>query len=367
MARRKVGRREFLYLTAIAGAGLAAAAADLTLGVTAGLTARRVRRYVDHYDPFLKIEGDNNPETIGFDEAAQLAIRFDHAFDRLPSYEPLISDETMLLWALELLPMYPYEGAADEVLIPDEIKLQPFFYKEYFERHEGALGVSDCESYALANLRLENPYSSWYRDSSFQFTTAHELAHVLQRAEFCGTEDDPITEEERDLVETTAQVVALEVMSALANGKNIYALYAVAFEMRGIAISIARAASIREGRQQDFEKLRPRLTPGALAQANFDRNKRNIAEEDLLVLIERYDLTVLEKIMAAQRSDWIVRGLALPPIRKEKNDLGEVVKVDPPKVRDFLINDTIYLLNNLEAMVEDARRQIESGEFTLIQ
>lgn len=356
-------RREFLV--AALGIGVAGAAGSLEVGITAGLAARRVRRYVDRYNPYWKVEGDNHPETIGFDEAAQLALRFDRAFDRLPPYKPLVSDEAMVLWAWELLAMYPIEGVSDEVIIPDEIGLRLFYYKEYYEKHEGALGVSDCKSYAFLNLRQGNPYSGLYRNSSFDFTVAHEFAHIFQTEEFCGTRNDPITEEERDLVETTAQIVALEVMSALANGGNIYALYAVAYEMRGIAVSIARATAIREGRQADFKRLRSRLTPGAIAQAKFERNQRNMSEEDLLTLIDRYDLAVLETIMAAQQGDGIVRGLALPPIRKEKNDLGEVVPVAPPRVRDFLIDDTIYLLGNLEAMVENARQKILSGEFKL--
>ncbi len=344
-----ITRRELLRLIPIAGLAL------LLPGPTEDPRPYRPR----HHDAFWRIEEDTDNEHISYDEAAQLAVRFNNAFNRLPPYHPLVTKDMLSLWAMELIPFYPYEGAVDKAVVPKIIDL--FWFSQEPDAHTHVLGRSDCDTFILLNVRLSDPFSTW-SDSSveFLFTEAHELAHTTQGTTICSiANNDPLVDEKIHQIEWTAQIVAFENVSALADDGNVYALYALADELRGVAGSVARAAAIRENRVPEYDALREQLYPGELARAHYERSKRFWAgkDEELLSEISRYDEAVLNTFAQAQAGNGIVDGLALQP------------EFDPAtftfKPRQLKIDDTLYVLAHLEEMIEDARKQIESGKVVL--
>ena len=183
-------------------------------------------------DPVMGILVDQD-ETLNFKEASDLALRFHTLVEKLEdeNWQLYATPTTIDLWALELLGMFPYEGAVIQTQVPQILEATPWIDGG---SHNHVGGRSNCETYAVLNFRYVNPVSEWYKSKTWPITIAHELAHVQQGHRVCFNAD-------RDLVENTAQIVAWEVMSSLANSGNQDALKIMIYEMRSVALGSARA------------------------------------------------------------------------------------------------------------------------------
>src|SRR5574341_712396 len=169
--------------------------ADLELVEHAGL----------YFDPTWKFwtDGDNK---LTFSELEQLVVRFGDMTQKFPEPMQAVYDPAALYgWAAELLPMYEYEHLSQDTLVPEEILPEFMADGDY---HNRVLGHTDCKTTVYLNLRALNRFSDWSNHESVLWTLTHELAH-MQQGDLCSL---PTKE-----VEMTAQVMAAEVLSALAN------------------------------------------------------------------------------------------------------------------------------------------------------
>lgn len=221
-----------VYLVGVAGVGY------LTIPEAISWVAR---------DDVTGIRVDENT-WLNFDEAAALVRKWSHVVDDIEAtgWSPIFDDDAMLAWMSEVTPMFEYEGLVRQT--HDEIQGLVVSFAEGFA-HNHIAGRSDCETYVALNRRFTTPISSWYEHQTWPATLAHELAHV-QQGPACSRDISS-----QALLENTAQIMSWEVLAALANQGSPEATLTLVYEMRGNAMSAARAMAVHEDRLEDYEKL----------------------------------------------------------------------------------------------------------------
>ena len=325
-----MNRREFLRLATVGGVGLVLGGAELE---------RRLR-----IDPTFKVEFDGDNESLSFHECSQLALRLDKLYDKLPEYKSDATQEDLLAWAMEMIPMFEYEGIVSQSRWP-KIEGVNFFLFPDGDSDNHVAGRSDCANYAALNVRFANPHSSWYQDEDAPFTLLHELAHVQEGQNICATAD-------RALVENSAQIGALEVAAALVNAGNKELMVPLVSELRGMALSAAYAAALRTNQLDNFIEFRSKLSPGAFADARFAKQRRRWSEHqsELLEVLDRYNVTPLLMISNAIRfNNAEITGLAFPEIHMTgTNPFSFHEEAVPIK-----LNDLQYFFANAEELVDE--------------
>ena len=320
-------RRQFLEL---AGIGAGALAAGAILG----------RKDID---PTFKIDFDQYDEFLSFNECTQLAERMDKLYDKLPEHKASTTKEDLIEWAVEMIPMFEYEGIVSQAKWPAKDGVGFILFRDG-DSHNHVAGRSDCANYAGLNLRFANEHSAWYEDEDAPFTLLHELAHIQQGQYVCATAN-------RDLVENSAQIAALEVASALVNQGNKEMLTPLVSELRGMAISAAYASAMRTGQTTQFIDFRSKLSPGAFADARFAKSQRRWSSNpiELMTILDRYNFTPLTMITNAIRNNGgEIEGLAFPPVYAEKGNYFNLEAGRPIK-----LNDLSYFLSHAEELVEE--------------
>ena len=257
------------------------------------------------------------------------------------------SDNALYKYAAEIIPQFAYEGFEVRPKFPPKI--------EYILFDDGntanhVLGRSNCRDYAVLNVRMALPRSSW-GDGEELFTLIHELAHTQQgqTKDGCGNPDIA-------LIENSAQIASIEVASGLANQGNTEYFVALVGELRGMAISTAYGAAIREKRMDDFRTLRGELSPGAMSEARFAKSERRWSNDQgsLMEIIRRYNETPLQMIIKAGRGGGgEVETLAFPPMYTEAGSAYWNLYTEPAP---WKIDDTLYVFEHLEEMVADTPR-----------
>jgi hypothetical protein len=326
-----LSRREFLQLATLGGVGFVLGAAEID---------RRLRT-----DSTFKIEFDGDDKSLSFEECSQLAIRMDKLYDKLPEYKPHMTQEDLLAWAMEMIPMFEYEGIVSQSKWP-KIEGVNFFLFPDGESDNHVAGRSDCANYTALNVRYANPHSSWYEDDDAPFTLLHELAHIQQGQNICATAN-------RDLVENSAQIGALEVAAALVNAGNKELLVPLISELRGMALSAAYAAALRTNQLDNFIEFRSKLSPGAFADARFAKQRRRWSSNssELMTILDRYNVVPLLMISNAIRFNQAeISGLAFPEIH--------MVGSNPFTFHDepfpIKLDDLAYFLKNAEQLVSES-------------
>mgnify|MGYP001559671911 CR=1 FL=1 len=321
-------RRQFLYLMGIGGGALLAGA---------------ILKPKKDYDPTFKIDFDQYDEFLSFNECSQLAQRMDNLFDKLPEYKSPMTKDDLIEWTIEMTPMFEYEGIVSQAKWPPKDGIGFILFQDG-DSHNHIAGRSDCANYAGLNLRFANEHSSWYQDEDAPFTLLHELAHIQQGQYICATAD-------RDLVENSAQIAALEVAAALVNQGNKELLTPLVSELRGMAISATYAAALRTNQLNRFIEFRSKLSPGAFADARFAKARRRWSENpiELMTILDRYNVTPLLMISNAIRNDDSeIKGLAFPPVTENRGNYFALGRSVPIK-----LNDLQYFLSHAEGLVAE--------------
>ena len=277
-------------------------------------------------DPIMGILVDQD-ETMNFNEVSRLTLRFQKLVDELEDegWDIPANPTAIDLWALELLGMFPYEGAVLGTKVPTQLEAVPWIDAG---SHNHVGGRSDCQNYAILNFRYINPISEWFNSHTWPITIAHELAHVQQTQRLCFNSD-------RALIENTAQIVSWEVMSSLANSGNRNALKIMIYEMRDVALSSARA----QGTDEQFMNLIREMfdSPNKLARIEKSNRVWEDRRDELQDILTKYSQTPLDMIFL-EREFGTVYGLAL--------DNAD---------RTMEIDDLIYFLSHAEEMLADNR------------
>jgi hypothetical protein len=284
------------------------------------------------YDQYLHGWVDYDRE-FSYDEAMAFAIRLDRIIDKIeeqdPDWYPIATTNTAYAWVAELAPQFHYEGAAMTVNYP----LMAFAPAFHGGRHNHVAGQSNCEEAFTINLRFANPISVWHERGSWIATLAHELAHNHQ-GQLCY-------ELERELIETTAQVMSWEVLAGLANQRNKYALFALLDTLRSDAMSMAWGMAL-EGDGVTLER--------------FERDLRHLHGHDELRWAS-YQKSM--RFWEGNRDElaWILVNYAAAPLNlvQEHRYRGVIphLAIDTP-TSDLKIDDLLYVLEHAEELVDQA-------------
>ena len=320
----------------------------LKLGLL-GIETLVLKKAIDYlggarYDPTFKVEFDGNQKELSFNECAQLARRFDKIYDSLPEYRPSMTQEDMQKWALEVIPMFEYEGFTGTARWPKAEQVGFMAFADG-DSHNHVLGRSNCDSYAILSFRSANEHSSWFQDDDTTGAFIHELAHV-QQAEACALPSEK--------VENTAQIMMLEVASALVNQGNLEVLPSLVSEIRGMALSSAYAAALKDKDVGKYIALRSQLSPGAISRAKFEKSARRWSTDPqrLKDILNFYNVQPLTMVINAIRFDGgIIKGLALP-VSYKATEFGYLVYRGNQMA--YSLNDLAYFLAHAEEIAKDS-------------
>ena len=331
-----MSRRTAIRLMAVlGGAGIGVAATGVR--ATMDLIGEEEKTY---RDPQFKVDMDYKME-LDFDEAAQLAKRFDKAFDKLPEPKIEYTDKVLAGLAYELIPQFQYEKITPGAEWPQTVEFMVF---PDGDSANHVLGRSDCNEYAVVNGRMSLPLSTFAKNEA-PFTLAHELAHVAQTQSVCRA----VASEE---IESSAQIGALEVTAGLALQGNPLWLWATVDELRGMAMSSAYGLALKENGFEKFHDLRKQLSPGAMSEARFMKSRRRWSSdpEQLEDILNKYNTKPLNRVIyAISHKDAQISDLAFPLVSQQGPFISrQSVKLD----------DLGYLITNLESLVDDS---VKSG------
>lgn len=279
-------------------------------------------------DSVLKIRVRD--DWLNFDEAASLVRRFDKQIKKIEEagWKPESSPESMQLWINEITPMFMYEGLATST--DAEFQGFPTALPDGFD-HNHIAGRSDCQTYMILNARYFNSVSGWFARESWPVVVAHELAHI-QQGQACSR-----LYNSQNLIENSAQIMAWEAMAALGNQGSADAVLALVYDLRGTAMSSARAIAASQGRENDYQRLRKEIYGDDISYwSRASKGDRFWAEDEdtLNRLMRRYSWTPLNMVFKARHEGTIYQ-LAL------SND-SHAAEID----------DLIYFFQHMEELVD---------------
>jgi hypothetical protein len=234
-------------------------------------------------------------------DPVQVALETDRIIDQM-SVAPL--DMSLARWTREILPWFAEQRIVREARAPVRVGYVDF---------ESSLAIvllatTRCrEGVVSISARYANPVSSAYRSVDMLLTLAHELAHVQQNA-LCERAPS-------GLVETSAELMALEVAAAMALDGNRAAGLALLRELREIAVETLEFDAQRRGSdaKRALEAVRAAIYAPA-EQARDEQRLRfwqrtpSVGRESLLA----YAVAPYRKLVSAFRTDLVVTGLATP-------------------------------------------------------
>ena len=230
-----------------------------------------------------------------------MALATDRIIDRIV-VAPL--DTSLTRWTREILPWFAAEGIVRLERAPARVG-----YSDFRGAHGTlVLGTANCRSGVVSiSGRYVNPVSRMFRSVDLVFTLAHELAHVQQNT-LC--ERAPTT-----LVETSAQLMALEVTAAMALDGNAWAGLALLRELRDIAVGTLRfdAELGLPGAQGRLDAVVDAIYTTAERERASRRDRywtKNPAHRK--ELLRHYAVGPYRKLASALRGDLVVNRLATP-------------------------------------------------------
>jgi hypothetical protein len=239
--------------------------------------------------------------TTGWGDPAYMAIETDRIIDAM---DVPTMDMNLTRWTREILPWFSAQG-----IVRAERPLALVRYTT-FSGPQGnlVLGEADCAgARVFMTNRYVNPVSSRYGSVDMLFTLTHELAHVQQNA-LC-------TRAPGGIVESSAQLMALEVLAAMALDGNRWAGLAVLRELRSIALGTLELRAERglPGADDTLATVSGTILTNA-EQARVAEHLRSWERTPLLhaeCLLD-YAARPYRKLAAALDDDLVVTGLASP-------------------------------------------------------
>lgn len=318
---RRISRRDFLKL-----AGL-------------GLGSILLTQSNSQIDPLLKIFIKED-SVFSFDEFADLAIRFDRVYDKLPRVSLDMTPGGLIKYAQEIAPQFAYEAISPPVDVPDELI---FVHYENSTRANHVLGRSDCKESVEINQRSASAISSWYQRDDFLFTLTHELAHTAQGEQLCEESD-------QELLEASADIAAMEVVSGLALQGNPAFFRAVVGEIRHMATSSALAIAMKDKDMEKFNSFRRKLSQNPVNIARFEKGLR-FWEDDRSTfnsILEAYSLKPLTMVLNAIKNNNDIVEIAMRPIYFRQGQWNAYYHY--PDGYPVKLDDTHYLIEHMEEL-----------------
>jgi hypothetical protein len=236
-----------------------------------------------------------------FGDPAQVALEADRIVDRM-SIAPM--DTSLSRWTREILPWFAEERIVGRVRPPAHVRYVDFGGPVATM----LLGTTTCSAGIVSiSGRYANPVSRLYRSVDLVFTLIHELAHVQQNT-LCRRAPTA-------LVETSAQIMALEVAAAMALDGNSAVALALLHEVRDIAVGMLAFDAERHlpGAEARLEgvcaAVYTRAERARAAQRTRYWQRMPVSRTESLL---EYAVGPYRKLAAAFRGDVVATGLATP-------------------------------------------------------
>jgi hypothetical protein len=247
------------------------------------------------------LQGASPARAADFADPARVAVETDRIIDRMPAVH---LDPSLARWTREILPWFVEQGIARQARAPQGVHYVDFDSS----LATMLLGTTRCKDGVVSiSARYANPVSSVYRSVDLLLTLTHELAHVQQ--------DTLCERAPSEVVETSAQLMALEVTAAMALDGNCAAGLALLRELRQLAVATLEYEAGRLGGDAEgrLEAVRaaiylPAERARAAQRSRYWLRTPELGRDGLL----RYAVEPYRKLAAAFRSDLVVTGLATP-------------------------------------------------------
>ena len=247
---------------------------------------------------------------FGFGKAIDWARKFDKLHDLVPKDKitGIKTQEDIDYWEAEITPFFDYEGITDKVsgsIYGQSDTDTTFTYYEGGLQFNHVLGqTSMFTGHITLSERFSNPISPWYGREDSITTLIHEIAHTS------GIYTDGEVYDE----ESSAQLVMLEISAAMANKGNTLMVAPLLDELRWMSLSAGKFLAMRDGRMEEWMKVRNELFPNAIDQASMDKADRYWKDdpERLQYILETYNYKPIEGLYDALQGDGIVEGVKLP-------------------------------------------------------
>lgn len=252
-------------------------------------------------------------------------------------------------WAAEIIPYFTEEKIVTIPVIPDEIDYYWFGPAQIYLLGQAACEPGQPGGWVALNLRYINPYSVWYGEVSYLSTLIHELGHI---------QGEGLCEGDTATVESTTQLVTLEVAAAMTNHGNLAALPTLLDDLRAMGLSTLQYYA-SWGSDQDmaeFMDFRNEILsrPSEIAERSkyWRYWEEHISEFRALRL--RYARIPFESVVAGLAAGEIPN-LPLPEfidygLPKNKQHLS-----DDYGRRALRIDDLVYLLRHMDELVGEFR------------
>jgi len=268
-----------------------------------------------------------------FERIASVVQRLNEAEKKLAGQHYVANDATALQWAAELFPYYFSEGIIDSPTYPSAITFRLFVDPGTLGVADQVLAYAECgpqDAKAIVfNARQDNPVSAWVNPNDFVLTLAHELAHIEGA---CGGVSE--------LDESSAQEIALEVVSAVVDSGNSQALLSLVEELRSMGLGSLHYLAMKDHSLSDeYRAVLSKVYPDILKRADFDKRDRYWANypKQRLEILYKYRYLPFTHILDSLAS-------------------GELtgVEVSPGVTKTIKIDDLQYVFAHLEALATAA-------------
>ncbi len=261
------------------------------VALSAGLALGANALMPKNYEPILS-EMDSNPE-LTVKETKSIARNLNNIINAIPPELQIgiKSQEELIYWTLEIVPQFEKEKMVNKSIFPEKISFT--YFGSDSRLFSNVAGLTYCEAKEVEiNDRYINPVSAWLGDGGSIQTAAHELAHVQ------GVCSGDIQKDE-----TIAQIMSLEVLSAMYNKGNKKVAYSIYDSLRYMALMSLKYDSLTgKMTPDDYLKFRNEIFTDRLVQAGFDKSDRDMPKDkaglkDLSKSLYRYYKKPLELIM----------------------------------------------------------------------
>lgn len=253
---------------------------------------------------------------LTYEQAVSDATRFSRLLEAIPEEARfgIRTDEDLLLWTMEIMPYFEYEGIVEDkkpgeyngLVYPPVMSFVD--YQDGLMSHH-VLGRTQVFTDEIdMNARIINPVSAWYGREDSIGTLVHELAHA-QGIKFPAP-SSPLDEE------SSAQLVTLEVLSAMVNHGNELVIPALLDELRHMNMQAAHCIAIRDGFEERFLADRAQILPNSLdlaASEKADRQWADYKDEDKFpYILDAYNYRPMNAVYHGMRHNDEIYGVRLP-------------------------------------------------------
>lgn len=307
---------------------------------------------------FIGVVGSDIVPSYSYDDFAQMTQMFDNYYDELPQDAfPIITNQKDVdQWVQEIIPYFSYEGVTD--LSKDEGEYGGFraptsvsfqYYSNALE-NQHVLGTTNCFTDDVTlNARFINPKSPFYSRQDILSTLVHELTHA-----------QGVCFDETSLgSEVSAQIITVEILSAMVNRGTKEALGPLIEELRYMSLTSAKYLAMRDGRENDFQHLLS-VVADPYERATYAKSDRfwakdRVQEYDILW---NYNYVPMTMLMSGISQDCYYREMVPPDFEYAYLQMPApcVANVELPSnqhawERPLVIDDFQYVYNHLAELV----------------